>query len=166
MRFRFFLISIAFIPFLSFTLMHKYYVSVTQIDYIKKEKSIQITSRIFIDDFENMLKERYDDSIILEEGEDTAAVDLYIRRYLDEKIKIKINGEDINFTFIGKAYDHNIMRCYMEIKDVESVSTIGVTNQVLFDLYTEQQNLIKLNVNSKQKSCLLSFRNDKALLDF
>ena len=38
---------------------HKFYVSVTQIDYVPNKKRIEITSRIFIDDFEKALTKKY-----------------------------------------------------------------------------------------------------------
>ncbi|MEP5340543.1 MAG: DUF6702 family protein [Algibacter sp.] len=164
-RFKFLLLSLV-IPLFAFTAMHKYYISVTQIEYIEEKKSVQITSRIFIDDFENLLRERYDDSIILAENTESETINIYIERYLKEKIKIRINESDVNFMFIGKEYDGDIMRCYLEVVDVETINSIEIKNQVLFDLYTEQQNLIKLKVNSKQKSYILSPQNDTALLSF
>ena len=46
------------ILFLSSFAVHKFYVSVTQVDYVPSKKRIEITSRIFIDDFENRKNER------------------------------------------------------------------------------------------------------------
>ena len=44
---------------LSFASTHKFYVSVTNVVYSEKEDALQITSRIFIDDLEKLLEERY-----------------------------------------------------------------------------------------------------------
>ncbi|GAA4886314.1 hypothetical protein GCM10023311_06600 [Flaviramulus aquimarinus] len=154
------------LPLFAFTGMHKYYISVTQIDYIKENQSVQITSRIFIDDFERLLRERYDESITLAEKDEPAIVDLYIEQYLSEKIKIKINNEDVNFVFIGKEYDADIVRCYMEIEDVTYIKTFEISNQVLFDIFEEQQNIVKTKINSKQKSFILIPQNANAVLNF
>ncbi len=154
------------LPLFAFTSMHKYYISVTQIDYIEDKQSVQITSRIFIDDFERLLRERYDESITLAEDDEPAIVDFYIERYLSDKIKIKINNEDANFIFIGKEYDADIMRCYLEIEDVKKINTFEITNQVLFDLFEEQQNIVKTKINSKQKSFILIPQNANAVLKF
>lgn len=154
------------LPLFAFTGMHKYYISVTQIDYIKENQSVQIISRIFIDDFERLLRERYDESITLAEKDEPAIVDLYIEQYLSEKIKIKINNEDVNFVFIGKEYDADIVRCYMEIEDVTYIKTFEISNQVLFDIFEEQQNIVKTKINSKQKSFILIPQNANAVLNF
>ena len=52
MKFPKYLIVLLVLPFFAFTAMHKYYISVTQVNYIQEKQSLQITSRIFIDDFE------------------------------------------------------------------------------------------------------------------
>lgn len=164
-HFNIFLLVIV-LPLLAFTSIHKYYISVTQVNYVEEKKAVQITSRIFIDDFEKLLKERYDDNLILGDDNELKSVNLYMERYLKEKIKFKINGKEMNISFIGKEYDGDIMRCYLEITGVKTIQSIEIINKVLFDLYDEQQNLVKFKINSKQKSYMLTSQNDKALLNF
>ncbi|WP_341215027.1 DUF6702 family protein [uncultured Wocania sp.] len=166
MRFTKFFIFFLLVPLFAFTALHKYYVSVTQINYIKEKESVQIISRIFIDDFENLLRKRYDEKITLAGKNESKTVDTYIEQYLNDKIKIKINNKDIRFNFIGKEYDADIMRCYLEIEGVKAINSIQITNQLLFDLFEEQQNIVKTKINSKQKSYLFTLQNDKALLNF
>lgn len=151
---------------LAFTTAHKYYVSVTQIEYVKEKKSVQIISRIFIDDFEKLLRERYDPNVTLSSENEPAKVDFYIEKYLAEKFQIKINGSKVTVNFIGKEYEADIVYCYLEIENVSSISSFEVTNQVLFDLYSEQQNIVRTNINDKNKSFILIKENDKGLLNF
>ncbi|GAA3624029.1 DUF6702 family protein [Flavivirga jejuensis] len=160
--FLFFLI----IPFFAFTTLHKYYISVTQINFIEEKQSVQITTRIFIDDFESLLRERYDETITLAGKDEPKTNDTYIDSYLNEKIKVKINDEEVNLVFIGKEYDADIMRCYLEIERVDTIKSFEISNKVLFDLFEEQQNIIKTKINSKQKSFILTSQNDNSLLKF
>ena len=163
--FKVFLIIIS-LPLFAFTGLHKYYVSVTQIDYIEEKKSIQITSRIFIDDFERLLRERYDKDITLADKNELVTINGYIERYLKDKLKIKINNETANVVFIGKEYDADIVRCYLEIEQVENIQSLEINNQILFDIFDEQQNIVKTKINSKQKSFILIPQKVKALLKF
>ncbi|MCR8668366.1 peptidase E [Aestuariibaculum sp. M13] len=154
------------LSFLSFATVHKYYISVTQIDYVEEKQSVQIISRIFIDDFEKLLRERYDDNITLAGKNEPESVDAYMEKYLKEKLMIKINGKPVNVQFIGKAYDVDIAKCYLEIEKVKYIETIEVTNEVLFDVFEEQQNIVKTNINSKQKSVILFPQKASVLLKF
>ena len=161
-----FLILAFIIPLFAFTSMHKYYISVTQINYIKEKQSVQITSRIFIDDFENVLRNRYDESITLAGKDEPKRVDDYVEQYLKETLVIKINNQNTTPVFIGKEYDGDIVRCYIEIEDVESIQTFEISNEILFDLFEDQQNIVKTKINSKQKSFILNLENSKGVLNF
>ncbi len=161
-----FLIIIFIIPLFAFTSMHKYYISVTQINYVKEKESVQITSRLFIDDFENALKTNYDENILLAEKDEAKIIDTYMQRYLQDKIKLRINNKAVTFNFIGKEYEGDIVRCYLEVEHVKSIESFSITNSVLFDLQKDQQNIVKTNINSNNKSVILTYDNPNALLKF
>lgn len=154
------------LPLIAFTTAHKFYTSVTQIEYIKEKQAIQIISRIFIDDFEKVLRERFDQSITLLENDEKDQINDYIGKYLTSKINIKINNIDSEIIFLGKEYDNDVMICYLEIKDVENINSFEITNTVLFDLYSKQQNIVRTNINTNKKSFVLIKGNDKGLLNF
>ena len=86
-------------PLLSFAPIHKFYVSVTQIEYAQDKESVQIIMRIFIDDFEKLLRERYDKSITLQKSKNEDQIDTYISEYLANKVKIRIDNKPSDFVF-------------------------------------------------------------------
>ena len=69
------LIILLVIPLLGFNAAHKYYVSNTQIEYVSEEKELQIISRVFINDFEMLLRQRYDETITLAETNEAKIID-------------------------------------------------------------------------------------------
>lgn len=160
------LFIIAILPLLLSATLHKFYVSVTEIEYVKEKKSVQIISRIFIDDLEKALCLRYDEQITLATSTESKDVSVYMERYLKDKIDIKINGKPVNFKFIGKEYDNDIVFCYLEIIDIHEIKSFEISNQLLFDTYDEQQNIVKLKINNQNKSIILMSQNDKGLLNF
>ena len=161
-----FVVLILLLPLLAYTTVHKFYVTVTQIEFIKEKQTVQIISRIFIDDFEALIRQRYDESITLDTSKEEILIDIYIERYLKEKIKIKINDSIKTLVFIGKEYEDDIVYCYLEIENIQSINSFEITSQILFDLFDEQQNIIKTNINSKTKSFILIPQNYKRVLNF
>lgn len=161
-----YLIIAFIIPLFAFTSMHKYYISVTQINYIEAKESVQITSRLFIDDFEKVIKSNYDETIILAEKDEPKIIDTYFDSYLKDNIKLKINNNVVAFNFIGKEYDGDIVRCYLEVENIKNIESLYISNRVLFDLESDQQNIIKTKINSKNKSVILTDNNPNALLKF
>lgn len=154
------------IPLFSFTTMHKFYVSVTQIEYVKEKKSVQIVMRIFIEDLEKLLRDRYDKNITLNESKTEKHIDTYIEEYLEKKIQININNNLVDYKFIGKEYEDDIVFCYLEIENISQISDFEISNELFFDVFKEQQNIIKTNINSQNESFVLTLQKNKAILHF
>ena len=160
------LLVVLVIPMFSFTGLHKFYVSVTQIEYVEDKQSVQIITRIFIDDMERLLRERYDESITLAIDDEKTTANFHVEKYLKEKLKILINGKSQQLSYLGKEYEDDIMYAYLEIEGVERIDTIEISNQVLFELFEEQQNIVRAKINGKHKSFILVRENDKGVLNF
>ncbi|WP_299246657.1 DUF6702 family protein [uncultured Aquimarina sp.] len=161
-----FILPVLLIFISSFNTLHKFYVSVTQIEYNEEQKSLQIISRIFIDDIEEVLKKRYDENIELVSEKQEAKVDQYLSTYLNQKLAITVNGKEVFFSFIGKEYDNDLVLCYLEIENVTSLQTISVSNQILMDFFDEQQNIVHVKKGKKRKSLILEKEKDKGMLKF
>ena len=156
---------IAFTLFTSLT-MHKFYVSVTQVEFVKEKQSVQIISRIFIDDLELALQNRYDKNIKLIEEKESENVDDYIKKYFNQKLKIALNSKEIAYKFLGKKYENDILYFYFEIENVKDVKQFQITNRILFDALPDQQNIVKIKAKSEHKNYILTSDNYKALLKF
>ena len=158
--------ALVFVLFNSFSFVHKYYVSITKIDFVEEQESLQITSRIFIDDLEDVIRERYNQEIVLDVNEESEMVEFYIESYLKEKVSIKINGENVILNYLGKEYENEILFCYLEIMNIKAIKAIEITNTILFDKFDDQKNIIRLKINNKNKSFMLTRDKQIGLLNF
>jgi len=152
-------------PLLSSFSVHKFYVSITKVEYIKEESSLQIITKIFIEDAEKTLRERYDPNIHLASEKETSADEKYLTEYIFQKLKIKVNGESVEMNYIGKEYETDIVKSFFEIKDLSEVETIEIENKVLMDMYPEQQNIIHFKNKKVRKSLMLDADNPNGLLN-
>jgi len=98
----------------SFTEVHKFYLSVTNINYSEKNDALQITTRIFIDDLEALLKERYNINVTLDTNKESALAEEYIKKYLKTKFVLALNEENIAYNYIGKKYDNDVVIFYLK----------------------------------------------------
>lgn len=160
------LLFLAVLPLASFNNLHKYYVSLTEIEYVKEEKSVQIITRIFIDDFESVLRNRYDENITLSVKNEEVETDYYIEKYIKDKLKITIDDQVREMNFIGKEYEDDMMLCYLEIPNIEKISSFIVVNRMLYDQFPDQKNIVRFKIFKNNKSILLTKENDKGLLNF
>lgn len=159
---------ILILPLFAFVAVHKFYVSVTNIKYSEKDKTLQITSRVFIDDFDLLLKERYGVLTNLATKTEAKDAEEYIQKYINTKFRISINEKDVPVTYIGREYDNDIIVLYLEVEDVvfKKLKSIEVENGMLTDLFDEQKNLVHFKFNEVKKSFVLIKENNKGMLNF
>src|SRR5680860_166309 len=100
-RFLFLLLLFSLSSFNTDNTDHKFYVSVTEIEYNAKAHSLQIISRVFIDDLEKLLQARYDESIHLSKNGDSEKVSDYIKNYLVQKMQVQLDGKPYKMNYIG-----------------------------------------------------------------
>lgn len=157
---------ILLLPLLAFTTVHKFYVSVTNVGYSEKDDALQITSRIFIDDLEAILLERYDITAKLATENESKLADEYLEKYLRKKFQVQINDEPRAYEFIGRKYDNDVCIFYLEVPEIKlpSVKSIQIQNEVLTDLFDEQQNVVHFKINGKKKSFVLLKSDTKGML--
>jgi hypothetical protein len=159
----FFLILI--IPLFSFGL-HKYYISLTKIDFVEKEKSVQITMRFFIDDIEKTLENRYEIELELATNKENNKANIYLERYIASKFEVIINQNVKLYKFLGKEYENDVVFFYLEITDIEMINQITIQNRMLFEEFPDQENFVKLDINNSRKTFVLRKENDKEMLNF
>ncbi len=157
---------ILFLPLMAFATVHKFYVSVTNIGYSEKDDALQITSRVFIDDLEKVLEVRYGLKADLATGNESELADEYLEKYLRQKFVVEINGKNKPFDFIGRKYDNDLMIYYFEVKEIDlpSVTSIQIENEILTDLYDEQQNVVHFKIKGTKKSFVLVKSDTKGML--
>lgn len=146
--------------------VHKFYVSITKIEYVKEKNSIQIIAKFFTDDMEKALRHRYDRSISLDTKKETEAADEYLKRYILQKIKIKVNGKPVKLDYIGKEYDTDMVVAYIEVTGVMDLKTIEIENKVLMEVFSEQQNIIHLKTSKSRRSLILDKDEPSGTLKF
>jgi len=143
------------IPLLSFS-THKYYLSLTQINYKKEAKALQIIINVFMDDIELALNKDNNIDLQLTTKRELKNNDVYFKNYLKEKLIIKVDSTLKNFNYLGKEYDGDLVFFYLEIENIESVKDLEITNKILLKHFTEQQNLVKTKVGKNNKSVILT----------
>lgn len=142
--------------FSSFTsIMHKYYLSVSEIEYKAESKSLQITTRVFIDDFQDVLNKRYGQSADFTKENGIAENKNLIEKYLTGKLIIKTDNQLVELEYLGGEIEGDQLVLYIEGTEVENFRKILVTNLILTDLYSDQKNVVHVQIGDQIKSFLL-----------
>lgn len=145
---------------------HKFYVGIFQVNFASDKKMLQITSRIFVDDLNNALEKKFKRKFHLEERNPPADDVSDMNKYVFENFRIAINGKTQPLDYRSFEIQDNVLVGYYRITQVESVQSIHVTNKILFDFVTEQQNIVQTNVGGNKQNLLLTIDEPSGRLDF
>ena len=104
------------VPLFSFT-AHKYYLSLTQIEFNNSKSSIEVIINVFVDDIETALNEIHSKEFKLDTKEELKDADTYFKQYLQKNIVFKVDEKPVEFEYLGKEYDGDIVFFYLEIKN-------------------------------------------------
>lgn len=150
-----------------FFIFHPIHVSVTEIEHNPKERSLQVTIRLFLDDFEEALTENYSLSTFdIVEPRDPEQKKKVIREYIMENFKVRVNKKTLNAEYLGSEIEDEVIYCYVELKPCKSISIIEIENTLLFDLYEDQSNLVHITYEDEIKSQKFDFRKPNGKLEF
>lgn len=147
------LIIIVFSLF-SFT-THKYYVSLTEIQHYKKDNSVEITLRVFTDDLELCLNNRYNKPFLIGSNQEIPQLNKYLLDYVNQKLHIKINEKSYEYQLIGKEIEDDLTFIYLEIKGIKTLKSVDITNNIFFETFEDQQHIVKIKTTGVHKNIIL-----------
>lgn len=160
---KFLLLLVAF-TLVGFT--HKFYVSINQVDYNQSKKRLEITSRFFLDDINNVLKKTHNkDFYIGDKKESQQEVEL-LKTYFKQNFEIFVNNKKVNYTLHNKELDDDVLVCYFLVNDVNKINSIKIKNTILMDLEDDQQNIHHFNIYQKKHTKLLTKSNQTLEINF
>ncbi|MDR9400241.1 MAG: hypothetical protein RI558_02365 [Psychroflexus sp.] len=145
---------------------HKFYLSLTDIVYDQEESRLEITSDVFIDDFELLLTKRYQKKFKLIKDEEYDYTQKFIKRYINDKLGIIINDKQKAIKYLGKSYKNDKLRFYLLVNNVEPFKKIRIKNLILTDMFDDQKNMVHVNNGVSTKSLLLEKDRSEGLLKF
>jgi len=151
------------------TTLHEFHVSKCQIEYVKAEQSLQISMHIFIDDLEEALRQRGKDQLFICTEREAKEAEQYMIDYIDDRVQLKVNGQAMDFHFLGKEISDDLAAvwCFIEIKGVEPFSSLEVSNKLLQEVFDDKKNIIRIKGPKNKKSYLLFQKGDDfELLEF
>lgn len=135
---------------------HPFYVSVTEIEQNQQTKTVQVSVRIFYDDFEKALEKQYKTRVDILKPADRKKIDLLIADYITSHLKIKANKIPLGLKYIGYEIEEEAAWCYFETEKQPAIQSFSVMNNLLFEQHNTQINMIHAIVNGKRKSSKLN----------
>lgn len=147
-------------------IVHPFYISLTEIRYNPKEKSLEISQKIFRDDLENALTGQYKTRVNFLAPGNKADLEKKIKNYILENNDISINGEKVVLNYLGYELEEEAIWFYLEALKVTVPKTADIKNSILHKNFDSQQNIVNFYLGKNPKSLILLKGQDKGRISF
>jgi len=133
-------------------LVHDIHVTKCNIDFS------QITMHIYLDDLEAAIKKGgVEESLFLCTEKEHENGNKFIKEYFEKKFKLEVNGEAVEYNFLGKESAKDIMAgwFYLEVEGVQELKDLKINYGILTDVHSDQQNVIRIKGPNKAEGYFL-----------
>ena len=131
---------------------HPFYLSVTDMKYNDKSKSLEISCKMFTTDLEDALKKTTNKSVDILHPKNKPEVEKILFTYITKRLSVNLNGKLKTLKFIGYEKEDDVILTYMEIEKCEKPKQFSIQNSLLYDFLKEQINLVQIEVGDFKKS--------------
>jgi hypothetical protein len=144
---------------------HPFHVSSTDINYNGKTNTLEVSCRIFTDDFELALAKAYDVKTDLSSEARHKAMDVLVKKYILSNMSFRTPQKVLGLTYLGFEKDNEATIVYLESEPVNGLKKIETTNSVLYDQFDDQSNIMHFSGYGKRKSNKLDYPNRKIVIE-
>jgi hypothetical protein len=144
---------------------HPVYMSVTEINYDVERKNMGMVCKIFINDFEFVLK-KYHKGVDLLNPSNKKISDQWIDEYIQKNLKISLDQKRCEFKYLGFEREDDALMVFYESPKINSPKQLVVENTLLYDFKKEQMNIVHVEINGERKSRKLTQPDISLKFDF
>jgi len=131
---------------------HPFYVSVTEINHNAKDKILEVSCKLFLEDTEKTLQKQLNTPVELTNPKDLKKAQQQVADYVKKHLQIKIDGKPVTLEFVGYEVEGASLWSYYQVNNIGSVHKIDITNNLLYEFDATQISIVHAQVGGNKKS--------------
>jgi len=147
-------------------LSHPLYITVTDINHNAKDKTLEISCKMFTNDFEAVLEKAALGKVDLSDTKNKTATDKLIADYVEKHLLLKVDGRPAVIQFVGSEKEEDGTWSYFQVTNIPSVKKIDVSNSLLYDNFNQEINIMHVTVGGERKSTRLNYPDASVVMEF
>jgi len=151
-------ICFAFVP-------HPLHLTVAEAHWKKESKSLEVSVKLFYDDFENALEEENQKPMYLCPDSLNTQRE-FIESYFRKEFKLNINEKLADFKMVGYECEDELVYVYLEYNNISKIKSLEINNTLLFESFLDQTNLLHLHINEISKTLLTEPKTPSSQVKF
>ncbi len=146
--------------------VHPFFVTVTEIEHNAAARAVEISCKLFTDDFEKALRQQYRTAVDLVEPKDKNAMNRLITDYVSKHFQLKLDGKAAALSFVGFERQEDAIYTYWEVTGIPAVKRLDIVSNLLYEYKKEQFGILHVTVGGNRKSARLVNPDERTTLEF
>ena len=154
-------LAIYFFVIWSMAQSHPFHATITSFDCNRKNKSVEITIKLFTNDLESAIARQEKSDLRIDSGNNSVMIDSLIYNYIKKNLFFSLNDERIKLLWVGKEFENDITWSYLEIKNIKNIpgTKISIKNKLFLEIFDDQLNICHFYCGEKPETLMLHKEN-------
>ena len=131
--------------------LHPVHVSVTNLDLDPVRGKVELSVKIFADDFQDLILHKYGVQLNIIEQEDPGDKIAAVNEYMQEALQLVFNGnETADLQFVDAKLNEEAIWLFYRYEHHGKIRKVDIVNRVMLEKFNNQTNLMIVTFNEKQ----------------
>ena len=131
--------------------LHPVHVSVTNLDLDPVRGKVELSVKIFADDFQDLILHKYGVQLNIIEQEDPGDKIAAVNEYMQEALQLVFNGNEIaDLQFVDAKLNEEAIWLFYRYEHHGKIRKVDIVNRVMLEKFNNQTNLMIVTFNEKQ----------------
>ncbi|WP_375417125.1 DUF6702 family protein [uncultured Hymenobacter sp.] len=150
-------------------LAHAYHASIAELRYNPAQKQVEISLKVFTDDFERALSQGQPTPVHLDQQPRAGAL---AAAYLQRSLRVGTRpGESLPLQFVGMQHEADAYWLYARVAlppsaTAKPLTRLHLRQGLLLDLFPDQMNIVNLEARGRKQSVLFRAGNEEQEVRF
>jgi len=146
---------------------HPLYISVTEMEYNATDKALEISCKVFTDDFEKGLAKANEAKVDMYNPKDKAVLEKQIADYIRKHLIIKVDGKPLTLEYVGYEIEEQSTWSYHQASKLTTApKKVEVHSSIFYELYDKQINILHMSSGGTRKSTKLDYPATETVFEF
>lgn len=147
-------------------IFHPFHVSTTEINHNAGDRTLEISCRIFTDDFETALAKQFNTKADFSDQKLQTSMDSLVKKYVISRLQLKADGKPVALSYLGYEKENEAVYAYLQADNIATVKKVEAVNSIMHNIFDDQINIMHVVVGGKRKSSKLDYPVTQATFDY
>lgn len=131
---------------------HPFYISVIDLKQSPQSKTLNLSIKLFTNDFEDALSKLNHYRIDLINPKQKQQTDSLVKQYIEDRFTISVDSKKQQLTYIGYEREEDVIWVYFESEKLKTLKQLSVNTSLLYEYLPQQTIILHADINDVKRS--------------